>query len=124
VLDTIFLVCASLSVLGSASIIFGTLYFRQMSRTVYSFRLVTFLSIADLCGALCCIGKASESCSITDFSLPAGVVGNDYLSNSSFCVFQASGLQYFYLCSFLWTTCFAHSLYLSVTRKRKLLLVS
>ena len=93
------LISATLSVLGSAFIIFSYLFFEDLQ--TFQMRLIAFLSVADLFGSLSYLfgaGHAPNQCDI-GFS----------------CTLTASMSQFFDLATFLWTTCIALNIFLVST---------
>jgi len=98
------IVASSLSLIGASIIIVAGILFKDLTAKIPAIRIIFWLSIADLLSSI--------------FFL-CGSVTNMYhlLRNDSWwCTTQGVGLQFSVLCSFFWTACFSHRLYLSTTR--------
>jgi len=96
---------AIFSFVGSGFIVVSYLLFKEF-RTLTTL-LIFFLGISDL-------GLATTNL-LTWFYVYPGRISNDHLN--MICLAQAYGMQYFAICSFLWTSCIACHAYLTLKIK-------
>jgi len=89
-------ISSGLSVLGALSILLSAFFFRDIHKKVLSLRLIVNMAFCDVGACL---------------SIIIGIIGRSLTDDGTFCTLQASGIQFFNVAAFFWTTCFAHSLY-------------
>lgn len=105
-LNVLILLSATLSLIGSSIIIGLPLIFHSLWENFFALRIIFFLSLVNFVDSInYMIGAVGELSSVSMQHI------------TSWCVIQASLMQYLDVCSFLLMACFAHAMLKTVTTR-------